>query len=116
MPPVLHVALDELSAGGHEQVRAVEIGAAEGQRHHVLQLIAEAEGAAGLIEAGARPQPGADVLVQQPAIHDQVERIVRRVHLDGAERAVPERLHLDPRVLDAIRVAAAADQRMDLVD
>ena len=34
-------------------------GRAQQQRHHVLQLIAEAERAAGLVVAGARPEPAA---------------------------------------------------------
>ena len=57
-------------------------GRAQQQRHHVLQLIAEAEGAARLVVAGARPEPAAEVLIEQPAVHQHVERIVRRAHLD----------------------------------
>ena len=71
VPPVLDVAFDELPAGRAEQVLAREVGPREQQRHHVLQLVAEAEGAAGLVVAGAGPQPAADVLVQQPAVHQR---------------------------------------------
>ena len=60
------------------------------QRQHVLQLIAEAERAARLVRAAARPDAAAQRLVEQPAIDDQVERIVWRLHLHGAERLVPE--------------------------
>ena len=49
MPPVLNVALDELSSRRAQQVLAGEIGPRERQRHDVLQLIAEPEGAPGLV-------------------------------------------------------------------
>ena len=62
-------------------VRATQVRPRVDQREHVLQLIAEAEGAAGLIRAAARPDAAGKRLVQQPAIHDQVERIVGRVDL-----------------------------------
>ena len=89
VPPVLHVAFDELPAGGAQQMCSrARSGRAKRQRHHVLQLIAEAERAARLVVAGARPQPAAHVLIEQPAVHQHVERIVRRAHLDRA-RAVP---------------------------
>ncbi len=56
MPPVLHVPFGELGRGAAQQVLAVEIGSREPERHHVLQLIAEAVRAAGLEEAGPTPQ------------------------------------------------------------
>ena len=86
VPPVLHVAFDELTARRAEQVRARELGPRERQRHHVLQLIAKAERAAGLVVAAARPEPAADRLVQQPVVQQRIERIVRGSNLHGAER------------------------------
>ena len=54
------------------------------QRHRVLQLVAESECAAGLIEP-LRPQTRhADHLVNQPAVGNRVERVVGR--LDHAPR------------------------------
>ena len=47
------------------------------QRHDVLQLVAEAEGAARLVVAAARPQPAGQGLVQQPAVGQHVEGLVR---------------------------------------
>ena len=44
---------------------------------HVLQLIAESERAAGLVRAAPRPDAATERLIQQPAIHQQIERIVR---------------------------------------
>ena len=92
MPPVLHVPLDELPRRGVQEVRAAQIRPRVHQREHVLELIAEAEGAAGLVGAAARPDAAAQRLVQQPAIHDEIERIVGRADLHGAERLVPHAL------------------------
>jgi len=45
---VLDVALEELMGGGAEEVGARDVGPGRDQREHVLQLVAEAEGAARL--------------------------------------------------------------------
>ena len=90
MPPVLHVAVDELPRRRAQQVRPAQIGPRVQQRHHVLQLIAEAERAAGLIGAAAGPDAAAQRLIQQPAVHQQIERVVWRVHLHSPQRVVPE--------------------------
>jgi hypothetical protein len=70
---MLNVALDELPAGGSEQMRPGELGPRQQHRHHVLQLIAEAEGSARLVVARPRPQTAADVLVNEPPVHQHVE-------------------------------------------
>ena len=92
VPPVLHVAFDELPCRGAQQVLARKVRTRERQRHHVLQLIAKAVCAAGLVVSAARPEPAADRLIQQPAVDQRVERIVRRMHLDRVERGVPRAL------------------------
>ena len=79
--------------GRAQQVLAREVGAGERQRHRVLELVAEAERPARLVVAGARPQPAAQVLVEQPAVHQQVEGVVRRAHLHRVERPVPGAAH-----------------------
>ena len=86
---MLHVALHELAARRAEDVFAQQVGSGHAQRHRILQLVPEAEGAAGLVQGGARPHATAQHLVDQPAVHEQVERIVGRLHLDGAERDIP---------------------------
>ena len=56
VPPVLDVAFDELPRGGVEEVLARDVAAAAStSASDVLQLIAEAEGAARLVER-RRPQ------------------------------------------------------------
>ena len=59
------------------------------ERHHVLQLVAESVGAAGLVERRPRPDPAAQRLIEQPAIEQQVHRPVRRPDLHRAQHAVP---------------------------
>ncbi len=78
-------------AGGAQQMFAGEVGAAHAQRHHVLQLVAETVGAAGLVIGRARPQPAASDLVQQPVVEQDVHRAIGRAHLHGVEHVVPLR-------------------------
>ena len=79
VPPVLHVALGELARRGAAAICARSmLGRGPGQRHRVLQLVAKAVGAAGLVEAGLRPQPAGHRLVQQPAVDQRVEQRVGR--------------------------------------
>ena len=89
MPPMLHVAFDELPRRHVEQMGAAQLRLGGEQRQHVLQLIAESERAAGLIRSAPRPEPAAQRLADQPPVDDEIERVVRRVDLDGAERFVP---------------------------
>ena len=96
-PPMLHVAFDELPRGGAQQMRARQSGPRHAERHHVLQLIAEAVGAAGLVEAGARPQAARQRLVEQPAVQHDVHRAVRRPHLHGAEQSRPSAASTAPQ-------------------
>ncbi|MNT46849.1 hypothetical protein D3C72_1835220 [compost metagenome] len=54
-PPVLDVAFDKLPSGGAQQVPSRGVGTGKGERHMVLQLVAESVGAACLVEGRARP-------------------------------------------------------------
>ena len=76
-------------AAASENVRARQFRRRIEKRHRILQLIAEAERAARLIERGAPPEAAAQRLVQQPAIEQQIGREQRRVHLQRAEHRVP---------------------------
>src|SRR5215475_208171 len=94
MPPVQHVTFDELPGGGVKEVVSQDVGPRHRQRHDVLQLIAEAECASGLVVPSSRPEAAAERLVQQPTIHHHIERIVRRLYPDRAQRVVPTSTHL----------------------
>ena len=71
---MLDVALDELPRGGAQEVLAREVGPREDERQDVLQLVAEAEGAAGLVVARSAPRGGsASAWYSEPAVHEDVE-------------------------------------------
>jgi hypothetical protein len=73
MPPVLHVALDELPARCTQEVFARQVGPRDRESHHVLELIPKPERAARLVISSPGPEAGADILIEQPAIHQHVE-------------------------------------------
>ena len=114
MPPVLHVAFAELMRGGAEQMLAGEGRLGMHQRHRVLQLIAEAEGAAGLIKAGARPEPAAKRLIDQPAVGQHVDGGIGRFDVDRAERAIPKFVDAFERDTAGVGPAKALDQVVHL--
>src|SRR5688572_5704628 len=91
VPPVLHVSLFELSGGRSHDLSARFVSGAVHKRHRVLQLVAEAESAARLVEPSAAPYPATKCLIDQPAIEHQIQRGVWRVDLYGAEDAFPSR-------------------------
>ena len=80
------------------------------QSHHVLQLVAKAEGAARLVERGACPQPAGQYLVQQPAVGQNVHRAVWCLDLHGAQRVRPVLLHVGQRSVGCGRAAPALHQ------
>jgi hypothetical protein len=106
---MLDVARGELAGGGAEQVLARQVRPRERERHSVLQLVAEAVGAARLVEARARPDPTGERLVEQPAVQHQVERAIGRRDLDGSEDVVP-RLHGAAEDRVEVRAPVARDQ------
>ena len=89
-PPMLHVALGRTAAGRAQQMLARQVGPRGDERHAVLQLIAEAIGAAGLIEGRTRPDATGERLVEQPTVEHEIHRAVRRLDLDRAQRLAPE--------------------------
>ncbi len=93
-PPMLDVALDELSRGRPQQVFARHVGPRGDQRHSVLQLVAEAVGTARLIEPRTSPDAARQRLIQQPAVQHDVHRTVRGRHLDRAQDSVPMTAYL----------------------
>ena len=76
-------------AAARRRCSRVSAGRDSGERHAVLKLVAEAVGAARLIERRSRPHAAGERLIEQPAIEHDVHRPVRRFHLDRAEHVVP---------------------------
>ncbi len=110
MPPVLHVALAELAFGATDQLLAGKPRRRMNQCHGVLQLVAEAVGAAGLVIAAAPPQPARQRLVKQPAVGEHIERGVRRLHMHCAQRVVPVFPHRFQRLACAGASAVSLDE------
>ena len=108
VPPVLDVSFAELPRRGVEQVVPRESRRREQQREHVLQLVAETEGAARLVKGRPPPHSARQALVRQPAVQHQVERTVRRRDDERAEQAIPESERLRLRVVHGPRLAVLA--------
>src|SRR5205807_161948 len=89
VPPVLDVALAELACGGAQQVPAEHAGVGVEQGHRILQLVAESEGAAGLIEPGTGPHAAGEGLVDEPAVGQEVDGRVGRFDVYGAQGPGP---------------------------
>src|SRR5262245_28700230 len=88
---MLHIAFDELPGGGAKKVGARLPGGREREGHRVLKLIAEAEGAAGLVEPGPTPETAGNDLVKQPAVDQQIERAIAGVDLQRLCEGAPAR-------------------------
>ena len=89
MPPVLHVALDELTRRGAQDVGARDIPFRVHERQGVLKLIAESERAAALIECRASPHTAGERLIETPAIEHHIERGLRRANGDHRQPLLP---------------------------
>ena len=89
MPPVLHVTLHELPAGGSEEVGPCDVRGGVEEGHRILELIAKAVGPAALVQARAAPHPAGERLVQEPAVQQGVEGGLGRAHLDDREPLLP---------------------------
>src|SRR5437867_3738575 len=87
---MLDIAFDELTARSVQNMGTCELGLRRHERHHDLQLIAEAVGATCLIERRARPVAAGKRLVEQPAIQQDVHGGFWCLYLDRVENAVPK--------------------------
>ena len=86
---MLHIAFAELMCRGAQEVFAGESWFGMHQRHHILQLVAEAEGSTGLVEPGACPEAAAQGLIQQPAVGHHINGGIGGFDLHRAERPIP---------------------------
>ncbi len=105
MPPVLHIALHELVGRAQHQLVVQQLRFCMDGGHRILQLVAEAEGAAGLVVAAARPDAAGDGLVHQPAVGDDVQRRFRRFDVHRTERLFPVGVHGRQRLVRCLGAA-----------
>ena len=96
VPPVLDVALEELPRRRPQQVLAHERRPRQRERHRVLQLVAEAERAAGLVVAGAGPDAGSSG-PGRGASGSRARRRSRRASGPGPRRGCPPSRAAPPR-------------------
>ena len=89
VPPLQHVAFGELLARVQHDLPARQAGVEEQERQHVLQLVAEAKGAAALVRAGAAPEARGEHLVGQPMVDQPIEGGLVGLDPDGAEALRP---------------------------
>ncbi len=68
---------------------ARDVGSRHNERHHILQLIAKAIGAARLVIRRARPHAACQHLIQKPIVQHDVERAIGRAHLHGLNHLAP---------------------------
>ena len=113
---MLHITFAELMRRGAQEMLAGEGGLGMHQRHHVLQLIAEAEGATGLVKAGAGPQAAAQGLVQQPAVGHHINGGIWGFDLHGTKRPIPILPDSFEGRMAGLRGAIAADQGLHISD
>jgi hypothetical protein len=86
---MLDISLLELTGSAEEEVLAHEERLSVDERHHVLQLIAETEGAPRLIVSVPGPKSARYSLVQEPAVGQDIDGLVGCFHIQCAESVIP---------------------------
>src|SRR5690606_34729416 len=81
--------LAELTPRRAQDLLPREVGDGVDQGHGVLELVAEAEGPARLVEARASPHPAGHDLVHQPTVDQVVDGVIRGLDVDAAQDVVP---------------------------
>ena len=94
-----------------QDLLACDVGPCMHQGHHILQLVAEAVGAARLIERGTPPDAAGERLVEQPAIEQQVHGGIGRLDLHSTQNLFPLVLRSLPGRGDFFRALEALDNR-----
>ena len=88
VPPVHHVAGGKLPRRAEKEMFAGQRRLKMHQRQHILQLVAEAVGAAGLIEPGAGAHAGVERLLDKPW-EEAIERLVASLDAQRAQARAP---------------------------
>ena len=115
VPPVLHVAFLELPRRRAQDLCPRLLRGAVDDGHRVLELVAETECPARLVERRPAPHSTGERLVYEPAVQHQVHRRVRCADLDRPEDAIPERADFLQRRLHPARRGVGADESPGLV-
>src|SRR5690606_8227986 len=116
MPPVQHVAALELVRSVQKDLVPWYLWADGRQRAGILQLIAEAEGAAGLIEGAPSPEAAAQILIHEPSVEHQVDGGRGAFHAEDGRNVAPERAHVLEGGIDAVGRAEIVQAPGQIVD
>jgi hypothetical protein len=84
------------------------------QGHRVLQLVAEPERAARLIEPRAGPHAAGQRLIDEPTVGQEIDRRVGRFQMDHAQRPAPVIPHALDRPMGAVDAAEPLRQGLGL--
>ena len=87
---MLDIAFTELPRSGIQDLPAGKRGFVQHESQRVLQLVAEAEGAACLVEGGAGHDAAAEALIRQPGVDEIVHPAIRSRYLQPAGEVPPE--------------------------
>ena len=112
MPPVVNRAVGELVGGVQEDLLPAALRLDREPDLGVLQLVAEAVGAALLVVAAAPPEPARDRLVAQPVVDEQVQGGIWRAHAVGREPRSPRVPDLVEGALDRLDPRRPFEQRL----
>jgi len=93
VPPVQNISLQELVGRTAQEMFPGKLRFCIYQRHRILQLVAEAECSARLVESAARPDAARQGLVEEPAVGEHVESLIWSLHVNCAKGAVPVAPH-----------------------
>ena len=108
---MLDVAFDELPCGGAQEMASSLLRVCECQRRAILKLVAEAVGAACLIEGGARHDAAGQRLIEQPAVQQDIHRAIGGLDLNRAEQCPPMLRHLVQNGVEIGRPVAVDEGR-----
>ena len=111
---MLDVPFGELARGRVQDLAAAEARVLQDQGAGVLQLVAETEGARGLVEGRSRADAAGQRLIGQPGVHHQVQRRVGRLHLQSAQHIVPAGPGRGQRAAGRARSGCRGDHARDL--
>src|SRR5512145_1824994 len=78
--------------------------------HDVLELVSKSVGATRLEVARTRPDTAAEILIEEPAVHEQIEGIVGSLDTDSVEGLVPGLADRLERGLRRVRRPVTHDQ------
>src|SRR5208282_193345 len=115
MPPMLDTAIAKLTGRAEEQVLTKKVWLGMDKRHHVLQLVAETEGAPRLVECAPPPKTARESLVDEPAVSQDVEGLVGCFHLHRAKRVLPVLPNRFERVMGGSRFAKTTHQVVSVI-